>query len=71
LASTETWLVDPPSPFAPIEVVEQWLFDADLAIEATKSTEEREALEKAKRRVAADLRARRGSGIFARMNADE
>ena len=65
-----SWLIDPPGRFAPIEVIEQWLFDTDIAIENAKSAGERDALTKAHAKVPQDLLVRRGPGLADRMDAD-
>lgn len=64
------WLIDEPSPFAPKEVMQQWLWDNNLAIEAAKTDGDRKAFEEAKARVLANLRARHGSGLGERMDPD-
>ncbi|MBR2534650.1 MAG: hypothetical protein IKE66_01120 [Hyphomicrobium sp.] len=43
MAERSSWLIDEPSPAAPIEVLEQWLFDCDIKIENAKDDGEREA----------------------------
>lgn len=63
-----TWLIDEPSPAAPIEVLEQWLFDCDLKIENARDDGERAALMKAHASVLKSLRMRRGSGLGERMD---
>ncbi len=56
-------LIDEPSPFAPKEIIQQWLGENDLEIEAANTDGGRKPFEEAKARVLENLRIVHGPSL--------